>query len=233
MKKTIKKMLGITAAAALTLSMGSMALIGCGGGAKNYDLEAEHAVITDGTADDQQGAGPQPVHVTVESGNEYTGDPAKLGAEVTNVGYFAGTGTKLTWTVTADKDCEATVYIRAASAMDFMSMMMGGELFPDYELSENKFFKLTVNESDVALSGTIKGLPGVSFEQMSDPTIYKNFTLSAGNKINLKKGENTIVLASTTTGSGGANIDKIVIKSSAKLTYTPADNSDREVSYGG
>lgn len=225
--KKIKKIIAGALAAALTLSLGA-SLVACGGGGTEYLFQAEEATITDGivTSYGQDGKPTTaPGKVTVEQGTEYAADDED-GPEVTNVGYFYGDGTKLTWKITSDKDCTAKIYVRAASAMDFMSAMSGGEMFPDYELADNKYFKLVVNDADVALTGTIKGLEGVGFEQMSNPAIYRHFTLSNGVEINLKKGENTVSLVASNP-SGGANVDYIRIDAAAKLTFTPVDNSER------
>ena len=227
--KNGKKIIAGALAAALTLSMGS-ALMACGG-ARDYIFQAEEAVITDGvvTSYGQDGQPTTaPGKVTVEDGNEYAPDDEE-GAEVTNVGYFYGDGTKLTWTITSDKDCKATIYVRAASAVDMLGAFMGGQLFPDYELADNKYFKLVVNDADIELTGTIAGMEGVGFEQMQNPAVYRNFSLSDGITIDLKKGENVISLVSTNP-SGGANVDYIKINADAKLTFTPADNSDRVAS---
>lgn len=225
--KNGKKIIAGAVAAALTLSMGSM-FVGCGAG--ECIFQAEDATITDGivTSYDQSGKpSTAPGKVTVEMGYEYTEDGSD-GDEVCNVGYFCGDGTKLTWTITSSKDCKATFYVRAASAVDMMSAWSGGPLFPDYDLADNKYFKLVVNDEDVELKGTIAGMDGIGFEQMANPALYRNFTLSEGVVINLKKGENVISLVSTNP-SGGANIDYIKLDADAKLTFTPTDNSDREV----
>lgn len=230
--KKIKKIIAGALAAALTLSVGSM-FLACGSGETEYTFEAEEAEITDGivTSYGQDGTpSTAPGKVTVESGTEYVADEDEEGAEVTNVGYFYGDGTKLTWKITAEKDCQVTIFVRAASAVDMMGAFMGGELFPDYEFADNKYFKLVVNDNDIALTGTVTGLEGVGFEQMSNPSVYKNFSLSDGVTVNLKQGENIVSLVSTNP-SGGANVDCIKIKSSVKLTFTAADNSDRAASY--
>ena len=228
--KNGKKIIAGALAAALTLSMGSM-FVACGG-SEDYIFQAEEATITDGivTSYGQDGK-PTTAQgkVTVESGTEYAADD-ETGPEVTNVGYFCGEGTKLTWTITSDKECQATIYVRAASAVDMMGAWQGGALFPDYELADNKYFKLVVNDADIALTGTVKGIENIGFEQMANPAVYKNFSLSDGISINLKKGENVISLVSTNP-SGGANVDYIKISANAKLTFTPADNSDRATSY--
>lgn len=235
MKKTIKKMLGITAAAALTLSMGSMALIGCGGGVKDYTFEAEDAILG-GSA-------------VVEEKHMWAGaDKLGEGDDVTIVGYLGVPGNSVTWKINAASACEATLTFTAASIVpgdntNGSSMQWGKDsvtwIVKEIDTSKNEIFKVTVNDSDVALKGTLPGLnESITFESDADRAkvmyFYDNGYNNHGTctaKVNLKEGENNIVL---TIAGQGINLDKLTVKSPAKLTFEKTDNSDKvPPSYGG
>ena len=61
--------------------------------------------------------------------------------------------------------------------------------------------------------------------EVTDFSFYRNFADTVTANINLVEGENTIVLVAPERLSV-INIDKIIINCSAKLSYTPVDNSD-------
>ena len=82
--------------------------------------------------------------------------------------------------------------------------------------------KLKVNDTEVALTGV---LPGLETIEVTDFSFYRNFADTVTANINLVEGENTIVLVAPERLSV-INIDKIIINCSAKLSYTPVDNSD-------
>lgn len=169
-----------------------------------------------------------PVNVTVESGTKYTGTE-ETGDAVTSLGYFSCEGTSVTWTITAEEACDVTVTLHAASTVQDQSgitnQMTGeGLKLKEVDLSLNEYVKLTVNNEDKALTGTLPGLEGLTWQ--SDPSIYKNFGTGTAT-VHLNKGENTIVLAAMNS-QGGLNIDKIVISgTTVQLSYIPTDNSAR------
>lgn len=218
MKKTIKKMLGITAAAALTLSMGSMALIGCGGGAKDYTFEAEHAVWSD--------------NIYVDTGAVWGG------GEATFAGNFNQAGQTITWTVKASKECDATLTLHAASAsMGMLPIDPNGNLqdpsnykmaLAEVDLSSDQI-TISVNDTAASMTGKLPANPAEWDGQSAEG--WHNVGTATGT-VHLKKGENVITLEITgapPTGywTAGINVDKIVINSEAKLTFTKTDNSDK------
>ncbi len=246
--KHSKKIVAATLVAALSLTTG-LSLAACNG-VKEYSFEAENAEITCGTsyefdwvkAQQDQPSDPaeaqqfwatvfqnpeyytvKEVNVTVETATEYTGTDEE-GPEVTNLGYFYGNGTYITWKITASADCEATLNLRAASASAHMNQNQATAMNEILFEEGTQPVTLKVNEEDVTLTGT---LPGIEAENMpSDYSYYRNFgNVSA--TVNLKKGENIITLVAPQQ-NGTVNVDKIVIKSKAKLSYEPIDNSDRE-----
>lgn len=219
----------------------------------DYTFEAESAVITDGTnmqidmskADQEQAntnpnywnefyANPDnyvsvPAKPTVESGNKYTTD-GSTGEAVSNLGYFYGEGTKAEWTITAEEACDVVITLHAAAAIQDRSgvtnpMTGEGLKFSPVDLSKNEYVKLSVNGTQVALTGTLPGMEGLLWESMSNPAIYANYGTGTVT-IHLNKGTNVITLAAVKKEMG-INIDKIVISSSVNLTYTPVDNSSR------
>ncbi len=235
MKKTIKKMLGITAAAALTLSMGSMALIGCGDKGTNYTFEAEDAILG-GSA-------------VVEEKHTWAGaDKLGEGDDVTIVGYLGVPGNSVTWKINAASACEATLTFTAASIVPGDNTQNGAQwgeggsltwIVKEIDTSKNKVFKVSVNDSDVALKGTLPGLnEPITFKSEADFAkigyLYDNgfnnhSTCTA--KVNLKEGENIIVLTIVTQG---INLDKLTVTSPVELTFEKTDNSDKvPPSYGG
>ena len=236
------KLLTAMAVAALTVVFASFALVGCG--EKDYSFEAENADITVGTSmqfdaskvpPDHDWSSPNgwmimfdpqyqselPVKVIVESGNtEHTGSDEEQGPEVTNVGNFYGKGTLMTWKITASKACEATLKLRAASAK--VDNGQTPTRVDAVDFSAEAPVKLKVNDTEVALTGV---LPGLETIEVTDFSFYRNFADTVTANINLVEGENTIVLVAPERLSV-INVDKIIINCSAKLSYTPVDNSD-------
>lgn len=223
MKKTIK-ILAILAAMMLV----AISLVACAGGTE-YTFEAEEAELD--------------AVCQVETGAEYSTDPDAEEVEATQVGYFTAEGTTITFTIVSDKACTATLTLRAASSnTDFWTVigpaMMGGQPTADVvtleevDLSKNECVVLTVNGKEVGLKGVLPGLElnieengGVygMFAYMS--TIYKYYGTGTA-KIRLQKGENKIVLTAQgyNEGQGGINVDKIMIKANATLTWEPQVN---------
>lgn len=220
MKKTIKKMLGITAAAALTLSMGSMALIGCGGGVKDYTFEAEHAVWSE--------------NIFVDTGAVWGQD----GSEATFAGNFNQPGQTITWTIKASKECDATLTLHAASAsMGMIPIDPNGNLqdptnfkigLAEVDLSSDQI-TISVNDTAASMTGKLPANPAEWDGQSADG--WHNVGTATGT-VHLKKGENVITLEITGAPpfgywTAGINVDKIVINSEAKLTFTKTDNSNK------
>lgn len=226
MKKTIKKMLGITAAAALTLSMGSMALIGCGDKGKDYVFEAEDAVLV-GEAQSWGQSSPMSVETGATARDE--------NVEVTVVGNFNVVNEQsITWTVTSDKECDAKITLHAASA----SMWMGetGMGLCAIDLSGTQL-ALTNNGTKISLTGTLPASKE-GWDMNAEFSEWRNMGSGTGT-IHLVKGKNEIQLkivgAATAPEGGfpmsaGVNVDKIVINSEANLTFTKTDNSDKIMS---
>lgn len=206
---------------------------------ETYELQAESAVITDGKGIGQTGFDPstwQPtygeidVKPTIETGNEYTTD-GSTGAEVTNVGYFYGTGASITWTVYAEEECDVTLTLRAAAAIQDQSGVTdwttgAGLKFKEVDMSAKEFVELKVNNADAALTGILPGINGLDWTSMSNPSVYKNFGTATAS-VHLKKGANAIVI-NATNQQGGINIDKLTISgTTVKTYYVITDNSDR------
>ena len=202
----------------------------------DYTFEAEKGVLTNGKTQQYDWATGQTSEVeqpvTVETGTEWGGDKDTAGPEVTALGYFNG-GATVTFKITSDKECDATLTIRAASTENEADigwgptgMTMTYFNVKEVDLSKGEHATLSVNGTNVALTGILPGLnlTGLTADDMS--WVYnaplKNFGTGTAN-IHLKAGENTIVL----TAAKGFNLDKIVINADATLTWTETDNSSR------
>ncbi len=224
----------LIAGAALCLACGMTVLAACGGGVsgEKVTFEAEKAQLSqnaDGVA-------------VYQSATEYSatgeGDLVEL------VGYFTAEGANIVWKINADKECDAELTLRAASASaDGSGLWQGGHGFiKEMDLGSGKFVKLEVNGKAASLSGK---LPGLEFTPAEDFSNFGDFYGSCMNnygtakaKIHLVAGENTITLTSlgyveTPEGEGaqpisyGINVDNIVIQAPATLTWTETDNSGR------
>ena len=100
-------------------------------------------------------------------------------------------------------------------------------IFEEVDLSKGEHAKLTVNGTECKLEGVLPGLEApMDWEVVS--SYYKNYGTATA-KIDLKAGENVIVLTSQgyNGGQGGINVDKITINAASELTWTETDNSDR------
>ena len=197
------------AIAALTLSAALAAtLAGCGGKAQDYVFEAEKAELS--------------AACMVETGPEYTTELTDT--EATQVGYFTTAGETITFKINASKDCSATLTLRAASAVAQWGEPM---VFEEVDMSKGEHAVLSVNGTDCKLEGVLPGLEApMDWEAFS--AYYKHYGTATA-KIELKSGENVIVLTSQgyNGGQGGINVDKITINAAAELTWTETDNSDR------
>lgn len=195
------------AIAALTLSAALAAtLAGCGGKAQDYVFEAEKAELS--------------AACMVETGPEYTTELTDT--EATQVGYFTTAGETITFKINASKDCSATLTLRASSAC---AQWVDPMVFEEVDMSKDECAKLTVNGTECKMEGVLPGLEApMDWEAVS--AYYKHYGTATA-KIDLKSGENVIVLTSQGYAGGGINVDKITINAAAELTWTETDNSDR------
>lgn len=241
--KSFKKILMFAAASALTLTMGAVALTGCGGGGKDYSFEAENATLADATGQTQN-------TLAVQQGVEYK--PEGDGPEITIVGYFATPGQTITWTVNAAEECDATIKVRGSSVafaaidgdgtvatmQELMGAMYGGPAPEGFDMETMKGYLqevaaadtgvvLKVNNEKKTLSGKLPATT-VELEEGNPYAIWAVYnTISCGEltvKVHLNKGENNIVLENV---SGGFNVDKITVNAPVEITHTPVDNSSR------
>jgi len=237
--KSFKKILGIAATSALALTLGAFALTGCGGG-KNYTFEAEEAIL-----EEPEGFQENPWFGIKAMDLEAKQDGDE---DVTAVGYFSVKGMTITWKVEASADCEATLNIFGSSTK-FKTVTKADGTAIEYDQTtwqptnvtadddvvggideldaENCGVALKVNGEEAEMSGTLPGKE-VTVKYAEAGGIYGMYIGGKYTaKVSLKKGENVIVLEVVGDQGGGFNVDKMVLKSSATLTYTPVDNSDR------
>ena len=201
----MKKLYRLTAALTLTAILAAT-LTGCGGKAQDYTFEAEKAELTGACA--------------VETGPEYTTEVTDT--EATQVGYFTTAGDTITFKINAAKAGSATLTLRAASACAQFSDPM---VFEEVDMSKGEHATLSVNGTDCKLEGVLPGLEApMDWEAFS--AYYKHYGTATA-KIELKAGENVIVLTSQGYNGGGINVDKIIINATSELTWTETDNSDR------
>lgn len=201
MKKLNRALAAVTLSATLIAS-----LAGCGGSAQDYVFEAEKAELS--------------AACMVETGPEYTTEVTTT--EATQVGYFTNAGETITFKINADKACSATLTLRAASACAQWADPM---VFEEVDMSKGECAKLTVNGTECKLEGVLPGLEAaMDWEAFS--AYYKHYGTATA-KIDLKAGENVIVLTSQGYSGGGINVDKITINAAAELTWNETDNSDR------
>ena len=157
----------------------------------------------------------------MESGPAYGG-----GATYTNIGYFHS-GASATFTITASVACDVTITLHAASAVMDMSQMdwntSTGMKMSAVDLSKGEYFKFTVNGEAKTFTGTLPGTDNASFQ---DAQCYRH--LGTGTvTVHLNAGANTLVFSTDTANGSGINMDKIVIETTATLSYVPVDNSSR------
>lgn len=204
MKKVHKT---LTAIAAFTLAASmALSLTGCGGKAQDYVFEAEKAELS--------------AACMVETGPEYTTELTDT--EATQVGYFTNAGETITFKINASKACSATLTLRAASACAQWADPM---VFEEVDMSKGECAKLTVNGTECKLEGLLPGLEA-PMDMAAVSAYYKHYGTATA-KIDLKAGENLVVLTSQGYAGGGINVDKITINATSELTWTETDNSDR------
>ena len=218
--KNLKRFAAAAVIALLTVAIAAFALVGCG--VQEYTFEAEDAVL-EGEAVSWTGSTP----MSIETGPVYTGTDAE-GAEATVVGNFNSDAQSITWTITSSKECDADLTFYAASAAMVVKDMATWSFGLAAITGDSGVVSITNNGGTaVTLSGS---LPGLETLDMSDATSWKNIGSLTG-KIHLVKGENKIVLKIDGSVEGamssGVNVDKIVLKASANLTFTKTDNSDK------
>ncbi len=218
--KNFKRFAAAAVIALLTVAIAAFALVGCG--VQEYTFEAEDAVL-EGEAASFGGMSP----MSIETGPVYTGTDEE-GAEATVVGNFNTTEQSITWTITSSKECDADIIFYAASAAMVVKDMTTWSMGLAEIKGDSGVVSITNNDGTaVTLSGS---LPGLETLDMSDATSWKNIGSLTG-KIHLVKGENKIVLKIDGTVDGamssGINVDKIVLKASADLTFSKTDNSDK------
>lgn len=222
MKKS--KLLSIIAVV-LALTIGVFTLTACGSGT-DYTFEAEEAVLEGTTQGYDSSGNVGTVNISIEEGTEWAGlnedGTPKEGPAVKNIGNFNSAEQTVTWKINASKECDATLTLRGASAVWTMAEDFSGFGMAAVDLSKNEYVTLKVNGTAVALEGTLPGIDTMGWEMMAYGSIYRNFGTGSA-KIHLVAGENVIVLQGTGS-QGGINVDKIVINSSAELTFTPTNN---------
>jgi len=186
-----------------------------------YHFEAEVATLDDKDA-------PSNSTMVVElNKHEFTETNKEDGALVSNVGYFGGgaQGQTITWTFNSKTEAKGVkLTLRLASAVG----SWGDRKIDEIDLGSEGAPTLKVNDADVSLAGkTLEGLDGLSMTDMQNGVAYHNFS-EIELTIDIKAGENTIVLIS---GSKGCNVDKIMIETTAELTFTRTNNSARPSSH--
>lgn len=182
-----------------------------------YHFEAEFATL------DDHGAGSGSTMVVEVDKHEFTESGKEDGALVSNVGYFGGgaPGQTITWTFTAAADAEnVTLTLRLASSDGEWS----DRLIREIDLGAEGAPTLTVNDEEISLEGkTLTGLEGLSQQDMQNGVAYHNFC-NIEITINIKAGENTVVL---TSGTKGCNVDKIMIATDTELAFSKTNNTAR------
>lgn len=221
MKKS--KILAILAAGVMSTSLAVVAFAGCGGApeAKDFVFEAEDAELVQAETAEKD--------LTVEHGYEWVegynqDDPdTPVGPEVVAIGNTEYVGTQIVFTINSTHECDATLKFRVASRRmnyDWVTWTGWGEMLEIDMASEDKSYSLTVNGTEVGMTGILPGTPdsngwwAVSYAHYGEATA----------RIHLKKGENKLVFEVV---KYGGNVDKITINAASELTMTKVDNSDR------
>lgn len=186
-----------------------------------YHFDAEFAVLNDNEASSNS------TMVIEKDKHEFTESGKEDGDLVTNVGYFGGgaQGQTITWKFTAAAEAKSVkLTLRLASS----DGEWGDRLIRAIDLGAEGAPTLTVNDAAVSLEGkTLTGLDGLSQNDMQNGVAYHNFC-EIEITIDIKAGENTVVL---TSGSKGCNVDKIMIETDAQLSFTKTNNSARPASH--
>lgn len=209
---------------ALVAVFSMAALGGCAPDPQDFTFECEQMII-EGSGQGSAGASP----ATVETGPLYDSEE-----EGTFVGTFSDAGSTLTFTVTSDYECDATITLYAASAKSGMDMS-GVDWNDPTTYGNMKIWLDAIDLEEVTADGatvsitnnggapvTLKGtLPGLETLDMQDTASW-HYVGSGSGTIHLVKGENKIVIEHVE--SIGINYDKVVINAAANLTWTPTEN---------
>lgn len=211
----LKKTFAAVAAGALSVAMGAAVFAGCAKGT-DYTFEAEDAVAA-GTGN-VNGQGQGDPTVSNESAYKLNGELVE-DATLVGIENFNTVGQTITWTVVSSADCKATLTLHAASA----AMYMGedGMGLKEIDFGTTEAYKVTCNDTAASLTGKLPGAAWADWSGMQEPGTWWNMGAVSGT-VNLKKGENVIVLevvgAVDGAMSAGLNVDKIVINASAELS---------------
>lgn len=206
---------------ALVAVFSMAALGGCAPDPQDFTFECEQMII-EGSGQGSAGASPS----NIETEGIYI-DGVELGDEATFVGTFSDAGSKLTFVVTSDVECDATFTLHAASAKMGMAADWSDAWIDEIDLeditADGTTVSITNNGGDpITLKGT---LPGTTWEGgfagMGTPGVWHHVGSGTGT-IHLVKGENKIVIEHVE--SIGINYDKVVINAAANLTWTPTEN---------
>lgn len=206
-RKTFKTAMALICALALAFT-----ITGCGS-AQEYVFEAEHAVITDGS-----GMWPPVTQVGVDaSGNELV--------RVDGISNFSD-GSAMTWKITSDKAATATITLSVGSHLRDWGVD-DGMVHGIEDIS--KALSLTVNGASVAITGSVpEGSATLSEESEDTEGALAYYMGKTTVEVELAAGENTIVFTSLGTGEEyNLFMDSLVVETSAELTFTQTDNSDR------
>lgn len=203
----------------------------------DYTFEAESATLS-GSVSIPNAWGGTDVTVSLDKKTAYTGNETK-GPEVTGIGYFYGENAAITWEVTAEEACEATLVLWAASSVtktEQQMVTMPWGTFPQNVVvgvqpveftAGSQPVTLVVNGTQITLNGTVTGIESISETAKQDYTYYANYVGTVTAKIQLKAGTNTIVIKAP-AAEAKLNIDKVVIKSPVVLSYTPVNNEPQD-----
>ncbi len=204
------------------------------GSVETYTFEAENGVLA-GSRHVQVNEWYGYDTVAVETKTLYTGDETK-GAEVSAIGYFSGEDASITWTITAEEECDVTLTLWAASSVTKteqqnvetpwgpmpQDVVVG--IRPVEFTNASQPVTLKVNNGDVTLLGTVTGLDSITPTAMQDYSYYANYVGTVTATIHLNAGANTVVLKAPAENPQ-INIDKIVISgTTVKLSYVPVNN---------
>ncbi len=205
------------------------------GSVETYTFEAENGVLA-GSRHVQVNEWFEYDTVSVETKTLYTGDETK-GAEVSAIGYFSGEDASITWTITAEEECDVTLTLWAASSVtktekQLVDTWWGGKEEQDVVVgiqpveftNASQPVTLKVNNGNVTLLGTVTGLDSITPTAMKDYSYYANYVGTVTATIHLNAGANTVVLKAPAENPQ-INIDKIVISgTTVKLSYVPVNN---------
>lgn len=205
------------------------------GSVETYTFEAENGVLA-GSRHVQVNEWYGYDTVAVETKTLYTGNET-TGAPVSAIGYFSGEDASITWTITAEEECDVTLTLWAASSVtktekQLVDTWWGGKEEQDVVVgiqpveftNASQPVTLKVNNGNVTLLGTVTGLDSITPTAMKDYSYYANYVGTVTATIHLNAGANTVVLKAPAENPQ-INIDKIVISgTTVKLSYVPVNN---------